>query len=114
MKSGFLKDFFKGIAVKRLVPGEVNAMVSNQHEFNVNKSLIQLFGKPKGKVCYKTKYLYFSDFDDDRKEFDSIMTWYDARERNPNRSEYRLYFSADAFEVINSSNAGDSLFLCLK
>ena len=114
MKSGFLNDYFKGVAVKRLVPGEVNAMVSNQHEFNVNKSLLQPFGKPEGKVRYKTKYLYLSDFDDEQKELDSIMTWYDARERIPNRSEYRLYFPADSVEVIGLSEAGDSLFLCLK
>ena len=114
MKSGFLNDFFKGVAVKRLVSGEVNAMVSNQHEFNVNRSLIELFGKPKGKVKYKTKYLYLSDTDEEQKELDGIMTWYDARERIPNRSEYRLYFPADAIEVIGLAEAGDSLFLCLK
>ena len=114
MKTGFLNQFFKGVAVKRLASGEINSIVSHQHEFNVNRSLTQLFGKPEGKIRYRTKYLYFGESDEDLRELDSIMTWYDARERNPNRSEYRLYFSAEAEDIMNLSSAGDSLFLCLK
>ena len=114
MQSGFLNDYFKGVAVKRLVPGEIQSAVSNQHEFNVNKALLQLFGKPEGKVRYKTKYLFLSDFDDEQKELNSVVTWYDARERNPKRSEYRLYFPADSIDIIGIAEPGDSLFLCLK
>ena len=114
MKKGFLKEKFKGVAVKRLVAGEIDKVVSNQHEFNVNKSLLQLFGKPEGKVRYNTKFLYLSDNIDEQKEIDNILTWYDARERHPSRSEYRLYFPADAASVIGLSEADDSLFLCLK
>ena len=114
MKIGFLNQFFKGVAVKRLVAGEINSIVSHQHEFNVNRSLTQLFGKPEGKIRYRTKYLYFGESNEDLIELDSVMTWYDARERNPNRSEYRLYFSAEAEDIMNLSSVGDSLFLCLK
>ena len=114
MKSGFLNEYFAGVAVKRVVPGEIYAAVSNQHEFNVNKSLLQLFGKPEGKVPYRTRFLFLNDFDEDQKEMDGTLTWYDARERNPNRSEYRLYFPASAAGFFSSATPGDSLFLCLK
>lgn len=40
------------------------------------------------------------------------MTWYDARANNPNRSEYRLFFSASV--VRQSASAGDILFICLR
>lgn len=114
MKSGFLNEYFTGVAVKKIVPGEIHADVSNQHELNVNKSLLQLFGKPEEKVYYQTRFLFLNDFAEDQKEADGTMTWYDAREKNPKRSEYRLYFPATAAGVFGSASPGDSLFLCLK
>jgi len=114
MKIGFLNDYFRGVAVKRLVPGEVNAMVSNQHEFNVNRSLLKLLGTPEGKYRCPTKYLYLSDFDDEQTEHDSYTTWYNAREGKPRYPEYRLYFPSDAADVIGQAQAGDSMFLCIK
>lgn len=114
MKTGFLNDYFRGVAVKRLSRVEIYAAVSNQHEFNVNKSLLQLFGKPEGKVRYITKFLYVSDFEDEQNECESVLTWYDARERTPNRSEYRLYFPSVAKNVMGAAEEGDSMFLCLR
>lgn len=113
MKRGYLNDFFVGVAAKRLSTVEIFETRSHQHEFNVSKSLLNLLGKPEGKVRYKTKYLYLCDEENEQKEADSTLTWYDARERNPNRSEYRLYFPADASSIIGYANTGDTLFLCL-
>lgn len=111
MKSGFLNSYFKGVAAKRLAEVEVNAMVSNQHEFNVNKSLIRLFGKPSGKVHFKARFLYLNDIEEENKEAAGILTWYDARANHPTRSEYRLYFPSN--DVLAASKAGDSMFICL-
>lgn len=38
---------------------------------------------------------------------DAPVTWYDARERNPSRTEWRLYFSSNA--VMDLARAGDLL-----
>lgn len=47
MRSGYLSDYFCGVAVKRLSAVETNLERSHQHEFNASRELIALFGSKK-------------------------------------------------------------------
>ncbi|MEE3719718.1 type II restriction endonuclease [Tumidithrix elongata RA019] len=90
MKSGHLSEYFTGVAAKRLSAVESDIFRSHQHEFNGVKGLKQLFGS--AKQTYQAKFIYLNDHDDEPPVDDGYLTWYDARENHPNRSEYRLYF----------------------
>ena len=110
MKNGFLSQYFDGVAAKILSEVEANTLVSHQHEFNGVEGLRRILGEPTGKVRYHTKFMYFTDFDDEPITEDGDMTWYDARqkarlERNVMRWEYRLYFTSNT--VMQTANAGD-------
>ena len=112
MKPGFLNDFFEGVATKRLAPVEVNSMVSNQHEFNVNSLVLDLFGRPAERQNYSAQYFYFDD--NESASCGGLLTLYDARKRDPKRSEYRMYFSRRTSEIMGRAESGDSLCLCKK
>lgn len=91
MKSGHLSEYFIGVAAKRLSAVESDIFRSHQHEFNGVKGLKQLFGVDRQK--YQAKFIYLNDHDDEPPVDEGYLTWYDARENHPTRSEYRLYFS---------------------
>lgn len=117
MKSGFLSQYFDGVAAKVLSEVETNILVSHQREFNGVEGLRRILGEPLGKVKYSTKFMYFTDFDDEPLTEDGEMTWYDARqkariERNVMRYEYRLYFTPNT--VMQAANAGDILIIAKK
>lgn len=110
MKNGYLSEYFDGVAAKTLSEVESNTLVSHQHEFNGVEGLRRILGEPSGKVRYHTKFMYFTDFDDEPITEDGVMTWYDARqkariERCVMRWEYRLYFTSNT--VMQTANAGD-------
>lgn len=109
MKNGYLSQYFEGVIAKRLSGVEVNSLKSNQHEFNGVASMKELFGTERQK--FTTRFLFLDDENPPISE-DGHMTWYDARANNPNRSEYRLFFSASV--VRQSASAGDILFICLR
>ncbi len=92
MKAGYLSEFFTGVAMKTLSAVEANAARSNQHEYNGAKGLMQVFGRATGKHVYKALYIYLSDGDDEPVVANGTVTWYDARQNHPTRSEHRLYF----------------------
>ncbi|MCW5206590.1 hypothetical protein VU08_06645 [Desulfobulbus sp. F5] len=93
MKKGYLSQYFNGVAAKRLSAVEANILRSNQHEFNGTKGIKNILGESEGKVYYKTKFIYLSDYDDEPIAEEGSLTWYDTRYKNINRSaEYRLYF----------------------
>lgn len=108
MKNGYLKDYFKGIAVKKLSAVEVDTLKSNQHEYNGDKALRGLFGIDSGKKYLKTKFLFLND--DEVISADGIMTWYDARANHPTRTEWRLYFPTT--DVSYRASVRDTLFIC--
>ena len=98
MKQGYLSQYFKGVALKRLRAVEVNLLRSGQHEINGVKSLCLILGEPPDKVHFAAKFLYLADQDDDPVIDDGSLTWYDSRqkgreERGIMRWEYRLYFT---------------------
>ncbi|MCL2364870.1 MAG: type II restriction endonuclease [Defluviitaleaceae bacterium] len=110
MKQGYLSQYFKGVAAKTLSAVEADSASSNQHEFNGVTPLKKLFGIEKQK--YSTRFIYLCDNDIDPPTDDGFLTWYDAREKHPTRTEHRMYFPTTA--VSTCASAGDALYICLK
>ena len=109
MKQGYLSEFFKGVAVKKLSDVEMNMAVSHQHEFNGVRDMKKLLGEERR--TFNAKCIYLNDMDDEPIADETTLTWYDARENNPNRAaEWRLYFKPTPVSACGAS--GDTLFLC--
>jgi hypothetical protein len=89
-----LASIVSGVAVKRLVAVEALPSDSNQHEFNGVRALQELFGSDRAR--FETRFVYFGSDDQDVVRASGFVTWYDARENHPARSEYRLYFPTTA------------------
>ncbi|GJQ62005.1 MAG: hypothetical protein SCALA702_10580 [Melioribacteraceae bacterium] len=109
MKQGYLSNYFKGIAAKRLSAVEIDPETSHRHEFNSVAGLKTLFGI--SKKILQAKVLYFDTNEDEFLSSDCEMTWYDARENNPDRTEHRLYFRNTA--ALEKAGAGDLLVIAL-
>lgn len=107
MKQGYLSEYFQGVAVKKLSAVEANLVVSNQHEFNGVQKLKELLGNER--KSFNTKFIYLNDGEDDPVSDTGEMTWYDARENNPTRSEWRLYFPTT--RVSQCAAEGDTLVI---
>jgi hypothetical protein len=102
-----LAQYFTGIAAKRLSAVETDPETSNQHEFNGVTQMVGLFGKKR--INLPCKYLYLGNDEEESVSADGTLTWYDAREKHPTRSEYRLYFQTNA--VTGLALEGDLLVL---
>ena len=85
-----LSGIVTGVAVKRLVAVEALPSDSNQHEFNGVKALHVIFGSER--ATFDARFVYLGSDDQDVVRASGFVTWYDARESHPTRSEYRLYF----------------------
>lgn len=90
MKPGYLSQFFSGVAVKELRAVEADSARSHQHEFNGVIDLKRVFGTERR--TYQARFVYLSDNDEEPVVADGTLTWYDAREMHPTRSEHRMYF----------------------
>jgi hypothetical protein len=112
MKQGCLSEYFTGVAVKTLSAVEADPVRSNQHEFNGVDGLRQIFGQATGKRKIPARFVYLSDDVEESVAEDGFLTWYDARERHPTRSEHRLYFPSTV--VSNRAQAGDLLVIGVK
>lgn len=110
MEKGYLNKYFSGVAVKKLSEVETNPAISNQHEYNAKKPMEQIFGIEEPKKEFISSFLYIGD--DITINAEGKMTWYDARYKNPTRTEWRLYFQTT--EVSKQARTGDSLFICKK
>ncbi len=109
MKAGYLSEFFSGVALKTLSAVEADLVRSHQHEFNGVEGLKKLFGQAVGKQKFDAKFIYLTDHDDGPVISEGFLTWYDAREAHPKRSEHRLYFPTT--EVSNCAAEGDLLVI---
>jgi hypothetical protein len=98
-----LSDYFTGVGVKRLSHVEISPDTSNQHEFNGINEFKNIFGSEKKK--FTAKFIYLSDDEDRVIESDGFVTWYDARENHPSRTEFRLYYSSN--EILTSATVND-------
>lgn len=110
MKRGYLAEYFLGVAAKTLSAVETDTSRSHQHEFNGAGSLKKILGTDRR--TFSAQFLYLNDEDDEPVKDTGFLTWYDAREKHPTRSEYRLYFQTNG--VSNCSAEGDVVFIGLK
>ena len=116
MKQGYLSQYFKGVASKKLSEVEVNPELSHQHEFNGVKKMMSIFGETEGKRVFDAKFMYFNDLAEQPLADDGTVTWYDARakarlERGVNRQEYRLYFTKNL--VMQRASVKDLLVIAI-
>jgi len=102
-----LSKYFFGIGAKRISSVEVNPKTSNQHEFNGINEFRTIFGSTKKQ--FKGKFIYLTDDPEETLIEEGILTWYDARENHPTRTEFRLYYSSNS--VIASATDGDLLVI---
>lgn len=109
MKNGYLSEFFSGVALKTMSAVEADLVRSHQHEFNGVEGLKKLFGQAHGKQKFAAKFIYLTDHDDEPVISEGFLTWYDAREAHPIRSEHRLYFPTT--EVSTCAAEGDLLVI---
>lgn len=109
MKNGYLSQYFVGVIAKQLSAVEANLDKSNQHEFNGITSMKKLFGTKRQK--FDTTFMFLDDENLPITD-NGFLTWYDARENHPTRSEYRLFFPTTTVSKVAS--VGDVLFIALK
>ncbi|MBU3679630.1 MAG: restriction endonuclease [Candidatus Kapabacteria bacterium] len=110
MKTGMLSAHFKGFGMKRLSAVETDPYTSNQHEFNGVSSYKKVFGLDKMEL--PATFLFLSDTEDKCQSESGTITWYDARENHPTRSEYRLYYSSST--VMPRAQSGDLCIVALQ
>jgi hypothetical protein len=103
MSQGLLSEYFAGLAFKRLSAVEAHPERSNQHEFDGVQQLRTLLGADR--ATFPADFIYLADDEEDVVSATGFVTWYDAREQHPTRSEYRLYFPTTA--VSERATEGD-------
>jgi hypothetical protein len=109
MENGLLSKYFKGIVAKKLSQVETDSQVSNQHEFNGINDFKSILGTRKS--TYEGVFIYLTDSDETILNEVGSLTWYNARENDPNRNEFRLYYSTT--QIMEKANAGDFLLIGL-
>ena len=104
-----LTRYFVGVIAKRLSEVEIVRQKSNQREFNSTQAMKVLLGDHR--KTFDAQFIYLCD---EMEPFTEkiAMTWYDARENNPSRSEFRLFYSGNG--IATKSQIGDCLFLARK
>jgi len=102
-----LSQYFTGIGAKRLSDVEVEPSISNQHEFNGITELKNIFGTER--INFEGHFIYLTDDEEQIIEDSGTLTWYDARENHPTRTEYRLYYSTNP--VINAAVNGELVII---
>lgn len=96
-----------GMAVKTLSNVEIDSWSSNQHEFHGVTALKELFGY--ARQYFNAKCIFMSNYGIEVST--TSLTWYDARENHPTRSEYRLYYDSHFFS--GRAHAGDTMVLTI-
>lgn len=98
---------FKGVAIKTLSAVEINHLRnSNQHEFHGVSALQSIFGNDR--QSFKGEFYYVEKSGCILKDT-GVLTWYDAREYSPDRTEYRFYYSENI--AVNNAKVGDTLLV---
>jgi len=95
--------FLQSSCLKTLAAVEADPNVSGQHEFNGTVELKTMLGSERRTIPAK----FFVRGDNIAGEVS--VTWYDSREKDPNRSEFRLYFQTNA--VMALAVAGDNMLM---
>lgn len=107
---GSLKDYIVGASVKRLSAVECDLNVSNQHELNGVRAMSRYLGAERRE--YSAKFIRLHDEEELAEVSTGNVTWYDAREAHPERSEFRFYYQNNP--AISLSSEGDSIAVVLK
>ena len=107
---GSLKDYIIGASVKHLSAVECDTESSNQHELNGTVKMREYLGSARKEyiaTCIRLD-------DDEEKIHSSIgtVTWYDARENHPTRTEYRFYYQDNP--AIDNANSSDPIAVILR
>ncbi|MBO2695293.1 hypothetical protein [Shewanella algae] len=89
--------------IKTLSAVEARPERSNQHEFNGVRQLRDIFG-----LDGFERVARFSIRGTDIVE-NANVTWYDAREGHPTRTEHRLYFQTN--QVMQRAQEGDNILI---
>jgi hypothetical protein len=111
MNWGDFRTLFKGVAWKRLTPHEVDASVSNGHEFQGVSTLRNLLGTETIERL-TTTYMLLRDEQDDIETIHSWSSWYDSRRNQRHRSpEWRLYYPSEAGQIQAQMHDGDLMVL---
>jgi len=119
MSFGHLSEVFSCFAWKELTAVEVDPNASHGHEFNSSPILRRILGEASRKGNegngIPTRFIYFSDDEEEFVTDQGNMSWYDSRANHKTRTEWRLYYSDNA--VIGRegrARAGDSLIIAFK
>ncbi|WP_122429754.1 type II restriction endonuclease [Pseudomonas viridiflava] len=93
------------VCLKTLAAVEAHPDESNQHEFNGVSALKSFLGEDRKKfpATFQLRGTTITD--------QVMVTWYDARENTPDRSEYRLYFQTN--KVMELASAGQNILIGL-
>lgn len=110
MKKGFLSEYFRSVASKRLSTVEIEPNASNQHEFNGVAGLKKILGTEKQYI--KATFFYFEDDMEENMREEGDLTWYDSRKNHPKRSEFRLHFQET--EVSRLAAPNDLFIMAIK
>lgn len=101
-----LNSYFSGVAAKYLSAVDTSPSKSNQHEIGSNKFEAILGVPSDSNSKFEADFLYFDADKDEVIRSTGLLTWYDSRKNNPNRSpEYRLYYPNNT--VTESFKEGD-------
>ena len=106
---GVLKDYIVGASVKRLTAVECDPTRSHQHELNCTNKMKDYLGD---KAEYPATFIRLDDNEEKIETATGNVTWYDARETHPTRSEHRFYYQNNP--AIELAHAGDPLAIILK
>lgn len=101
-----LSDIFQAIAHKRLASVDLPQRSSNQHEINSVTGLREFFGTD-SRIEESINWLFFADDQEIPGDLGEI-TFYDARESHPVRTEWRMYYTGD---FLAYAEPGDILIL---
>ena len=107
MNNGYLSQYFEAIAAKKLSSVEVDSAKSHQHEFNGSRELKAVL-RTAERTQFPTKFIWIEEQNEALSE-DGTVTWYDARENHPTRSEYRLFYPSNA--ITSMAKEGDTMFI---
>lgn len=107
MNNGYLSQYFEAVAAKKLSSVEVDPAKSHQHEFNGSKELKAVL-RTSERTKFQTTFLWIEEENEALSE-EGTVTWYDAREDHPTRSEFRLFYPGNA--VTSMAKEGDTMFI---
>lgn len=94
---------FSRSVVKTLSAVEAEPNRSNQHELNGVAELKNLLGENRRTFTGTFSTRGMND------QIKSTLTWYDAREDHPTRSEFRLYFQTNP--IMSQASGGNTLII---